>query len=154
MNFNSTSAVVQTGSQIAAGISDPIEVVTAIYNYVITNVTYDTAKASSVKSGYLPNVDTVLAQKTGICFDYAAVMTAMLRSQNIPTKLVVGYTGSVYHAWVNVYIDNVGWVDGMIFFDGHDWQLMDPTFASSAKQSKEIMEYIGNASNYQAKFLY
>ena len=154
VNFNSTSAVVQTGSQIAAGISDPIEVVTAIYNYVITNVTYDTAKASSVKSGYLPNVDTVLAQKTGICFDYAAVMTAMLRSQNIPTKLVVGYTGSVYHAWVNVYIDNVGWVDGMIFFDGHDWQLMDPTFASSAKQSKEIMEYIGNASNYQAKFLY
>ncbi|MBT9777551.1 transglutaminase domain-containing protein [Clostridium sp. MCC353] len=154
VNFNSGSTVVQTGSQIAAGISDPIEVVTAIYNYVITNLTYDTAKASSVKSGYLPNVDTVLAQKTGICFDYAAVMTAMLRSQNIPTKLVVGYTGSVYHAWVNVYIDNVGWVDGMIFFDGHDWQLMDPTFASSAKQSKEIMEYIGNASNYQAKFLY
>lgn len=154
VNFNSSSAVVQTGAQIVSGISDPVEVVTAIYNYVITNFTYDTAKASSVKSGYLPNVDTVLAQKTGICFDYASVMTSMLRSQNIPTKLVVGYTGSVYHAWVNVYIDNVGWVDGMIFFDGHDWQLMDPTFASSGKQSKEIMEYIGNASNYQAKFLY
>lgn len=154
VNFSDSSAVVQTGAQIVSGITDPVEVVTAIYNYVITNFTYDTAKASSVKSGYLPEVDTVLAQKKGICFDYASVMTAMLRSQNIPTKLVVGYTGSVYHAWVNVYIDNVGWVDGMIFFDGHDWQLMDPTFASSGKQSKEIMEYIGNASNYQGKFLY
>ena len=154
VNFSSNCAAVQTGAQIASGISDPIEVVSAVYNYVVTNLTYDTAKASSVKSGYLPDVDTVLAQKKGICFDYAALMTAMLRSQNIPTKLVVGYTGSVYHAWVNVYIDNVGWVDGMIFFDGTDWQLMDPTFASSGKQSKEIMEYIGNASNYQAKFLY
>lgn len=59
-------------------------------------LTYDKKKAQTVQSGYLPNVDQVLASKTGICFDYAALMTAMLRSQGIPTKLVVGYTGNVY----------------------------------------------------------
>ena len=91
---------------------------TNVYEYVIKNIAYDTAKASSVQSGYLPDVDAVLASKKGICFDYAALMTAMLRSQDVPTKLVIGYTGSLYHAWVNVYIDNVGWVDNIIYFDG------------------------------------
>ena len=42
-----------------------------------------------------------------------------------------------------------GWLDGVIYFDGRTWKLMDPTFASSSKQSKEIMEYIGNPGNYK-----
>ena len=134
--------------------ADAIGVVTNVYNYVIKNITYDTAKATSVQSGYLPNVDQVLAQRTGICFDYAALMTAMLRSQDIPTKLVIGYSGGLYHAWVNVYIDNVGWIDNFIYFDGHDWSLMDPTFASSGGQSESIKQYIGNGANYQAKYTY
>lgn len=154
VNFTQGSAVVSLGAQLAAGAPDQIGVVSKIYDYVVDNFTYDTAKANSVQSGYLPNVDQVLSTKRGICFDYAAVMTAMLRSQNIPTKLVVGYTGSVYHAWVNVYIDNVGWVDNFIYFDGQKWSLMDPTFASSGKGSEEIKQYIGNASNYQAKYSY
>lgn len=154
VNFNSASAAVKQGAEISAEATDQLGVVSAIYNYVVTNLTYDTAKASSVQSGYLPNVDVVLAQKKGICFDYAALMTAMLRSQDIPTKLVVGYTGNLYHAWINVYLDGQGWVDNIIYFDGNSWKLMDPTFASSANQSKEIMQYIGNGANYKAKYSY
>ena len=154
VNFSNGSAAVNKGAELAASAADEIGVVTNVYNYVINNITYDTAKAASVQSGYLPNVDQVLAQKTGICFDYAALMTAMLRSQDIPTKLVIGYSGGLYHAWVNVYIDNIGWVDNFIYFDGHNWSLMDPTFASSGGQSESIRQYIGNGSNYQAKYTY
>ena len=154
VNFSSGSAAVNKGAELAASAADAIGVVTNVYNYVIKNITYDTAKATSVQSGYLPNVDQVLAQRTGICFDYAALMTAMLRSQDIPTKLVIGYSGGLYHAWVNVYIDNVGWIDNFIYFDGHDWSLMDPTFASSGGQSESIKQYIGNGANYQAKYTY
>ena len=31
---------------------------------------------------------------------------------------------------------------------------MDHTFASSGKQSKEIMSYIGDGSHYTAKYIY
>lgn len=154
VNFSAGSAVVGKAVEVSAGATDQIAVVTNVYNYVVNNFTYDTAKAQSVKSGYLPNVDAVLASKTGICFDYAAVMTSMLRSQGIPTKLVVGYTGNVYHAWVNVYIDGQGWVDNIIYFDGTDWKLMDPTFASSGGQNPDIVKYIGNSSNYKEKYAY
>ena len=139
---------------MAASAGDALGVVNAVYNYVVNNMTYDTAKAASVQSGYLPNVDQVLASRTGICFDYAALMVSMLRSQDIPAKLVVGYTGSAYHAWVNVYIDGVGWIDNYIYFDGTNWSLADPTFASTGGQSDAIKQYIGNGANYQQKYCY
>lgn len=154
VDFSSDSSVVKKASELASSSQDAIDVVTNVYNYVIQNFTYDTALANSVQSGYLPNVDQVMAKKKGICFDYAAVMTAMLRSQNIPTKLVIGYSGNLYHAWVNVYIDGQGWVDNMIYFDGTSWKLMDPTFASSSKEDPSIKEYIKNGSNYKAKYTY
>lgn len=154
VNFSQGNAAVQKGAEVAAGAADEIGIVTNVFHFVVDNLTYDVAKAQSVQSGYLPNIDAVLAARTGICFDYAALMTAMLRTQNIPTKLVVGYTGSAYHAWVNVYITNVGWVDNAIYFDGQQWSLMDPTFMSSGGKSEEIRKYIGNASNYQAKYSY
>nr|WP_294583284.1 transglutaminase-like domain-containing protein [uncultured Anaerotignum sp.] len=154
VNFNENSQVVALAKSLTAGKTNDLDKVQAIYNYVIKNISYDTQKAQTVQSGYLPNVDEILKTKKGICFDYAAVMTAMLRSQNIPTKLVVGYTGSAYHAWISTYTPETGWVEGIIFFDGVSWKLMDPTFASSANSSDAIMKYIGDGKNYTEKFLY
>lgn len=154
VNFNAKSATVKKGLEVTKSTNDDLKKVELIYNYTVDNFTYDKSKAANVKSGYIPNVDAVLASKKGICFDYASVMATMLRTQNIPCKLVVGYTGKVYHAWINVYTPESGWIDGMIFFDGNKWQLMDPTFASSSKKSEAIMEYIGDASNYTAKYVY
>lgn len=156
VNYTENSAVVSEAARIIQekGAADNLAKVEAIYNYVVNSLTYDTAKAKNVQSGYLPDVDAVMAAKTGICFDYAALMAAMLRSQGVPVKLVVGYTGNVYHAWLNVWSEKDGWVDGMIYFDGKVWKLMDPTFASSGKQSASIMKYIGDGSNYTAKYLY
>lgn len=150
--FNDQSAAVKKGAELAG--ADDKTTVANVYNYVINNVSYDEAKAQTVTSGYVPNVDNVLASKKGICYDYAALMTAMLRSQNIPTKMVFGYAGSAYHAWINVYLDEVGWVDNAIYFDGKDWKLMDPTFASSGKNSDAVKKYIGDGANYQSKYTY
>lgn len=141
-------------AQLCDGVSDPLQKVGAVYDYVVKNLTYDKAKASSVKSGYLPVLDSVLAEKKGICFDYAALMVGMLRSQGVPCKLVVGYAGKAYHAWVSVWTAEAGWVDGAIYFDGTTWQRMDPTFISSGKNSASIQKYVGDGSNYNAMYLY
>jgi hypothetical protein len=67
---------------------------------------------------------------------------------------VVGYAGKAYHAWISVWTEESGWVDGVIHFDGVTWKRMDPTFASSSKRSTEIMAFIGNDVNYTVKYLY
>jgi transglutaminase-like putative cysteine protease len=134
-----------------------IEQISAIYNFVIENITYDTELAKTVKNPYLPDIDKTLKTKKGICFDYAALMTAMLRSQGIPCKLVIGFAGDVYHAWINAWSEETGWVNNIIVFDGKNWQLMDPTFASSANRnnnSADILRFIGDGKNYKAKFIY
>lgn len=154
VNYTKDSEVVKCAANLVGDLTTEIEKIAAIYQYTVTTLTYDKEKAKTVQSGYLPNVDKVLEEKKGICFDYAAMMTAMLRSQGIPTRLVIGYTDNIYHAWINTFIPEKGWVEGVIYFDGQTWKLMDPTFASSANQSKQIMEYIGNAQNYTAKYMY
>lgn len=154
VNYSSSSAAVVKAAELVKGKSTDVDKISAVFNYVVDNVSYDYDKAKTVQSGYLPNVDTTLSTKKGICFDYAALMTAMLRSQNIPCKLVIGYAGKTYHAWINTYIEGVGWVDSVIYFDGQKWTLMDPTFVSSGKRSDDIMKYVTNSSNYAQKYAY
>ena len=154
VNYTADSAVVAKARELTEKLTHPLEKVEAVYNFAVKEIVYDREKAATVKSGYLPVLDTVLTEKKGICFDYAALMTAMLRSQGVPCKLVVGYAGTAYHAWISVWTEESGWVDGAIFFDGAVWKRMDPTFASSGAGSAAIMQYIGDGTNYTQKYLY
>jgi hypothetical protein len=154
VNYTNAPNTVAKAAELTANQTAVLDKVKAVYEYVVENITYDKDLASSVQSGYLPVLDNVLATKKGICFDYASLMTGMLRSQGVPCKLVVGYAGTAYHAWINVYSKETGWVDSAIYFDGTTWHRMDPTFASSGNQSPSIMKYIGDGANYTAKYLY
>ena len=69
----------------------------------------------------------------------------MLRSLGIPTKLTIGYSASVRHAWVDVYIESEGWIEHAVEFNGNEWRYMDPTFASTGSDDPAILEYIGTA---------
>lgn len=153
VNFHTDSKAVSKGSDLAKDTYSDLDVVQNIYNYVIKNISYDTEKAQNVSYGYVPDVDDTLSSKKGICFDYAALMTSMLRSQNIPTKLEVGYSGDAYHAWISTYIDDKGWVDDIIQFDGDTWQIMDPTLAAT-NDSAAVKKYVGDGSHYVVKYTY
>lgn len=154
VDYGGAASTLAKAAELAGGVDDPIEKVEKVYDFVVGNLTYDTQKAASVKSGYLPVLDSVLSSGKGICFDYAALMAGMLRSQGVPCKLVVGYAGTAYHAWISVWTEGEGWIDGVIYFDGSTWHRMDPTFASANGSSDSIMEYIGNGSNYSKKYQY
>lgn len=154
VNFWSGSAAVAAGGQLTQAAQDDLDRVSKVYNYVMQSIQYDYNKAATVQSGYIPAVDNILATGYGICFDYAAVMAAMLRTQNIPTKVVVGYAGDIYHAWVSIYITDVGWVNNLVYFDGQSWQRMDPTFADNGNQSADIMAFINNGANYSPIYYY
>ncbi|HOK49170.1 MAG TPA: transglutaminase-like domain-containing protein [Sedimentibacter sp.] len=146
VNYSDTSEAVKKAAEMTQGLTNDLEKVDVIYEYIITNIKYDTEKAKTVKSGYLPVVDDILNSNKGICFDYASLMAAMLRSLDIPAKLVTGYSSklNVFHAWNEVYTDETGWIKlNEMYFDGYEWKLMDSTIASSGKQSNSprVMEY-------------
>lgn len=150
VNYTKDTKAVAKGQELAENTEDDLSVVANIYNFVTQNITYDYDKAENVTAGYLPDIDGTLSSKTGICFDYAALMTCMLRTQNIPAKLQIGYAGDVYHAWISTYLQEQGWVDNIIRFDGKDWTMMDPTFAASDEDSTR--EFTEDSSNYLVKY--
>ena len=146
VNYTDASETIKKAEELTEGKDNDFDKIDVIYDYVISNIEYDNEKAKTVESGYLPTVDEILKSNKGICFDYASIMAAMLRSQKIPAKLVTGYSSNlnVFHAWNEVYTDETGWIKlNEMYFDGNQWKLMDSTIASSAKQSNspKVMEY-------------
>ncbi len=153
VNFTANSKVVAKGEDLASNTDSDIEVVTNVYDYITSNIIYDHEKASDPPTGYTTDVDEILESGTGICLDYAAVMASMLRSQRIPTRLEVGYAQEAYHAWISVYIEDVGWLNGIIEFDGENWTLVDPTFGANT-DDKTLKKFIGDGTNYVLQKMY
>lgn len=153
VNFNADSKAVAKGAELAAGADTDLDVVISIYNYITASIEYDYNKASDPPAGYVTDVDEILTSGTGICLDYAALMSAMLRSQQIPTRLEVGYAKDAYHAWISVYTEETGWLNGLIEFTGSSWTLVDPTFGANSSE-KSLKKFIGDGTNYTLKKVY
>lgn len=152
VNFSPESEASKKALSMLPDDAADVEALDAVYTYVTGSIIYDTEKAANVDAGYLPDVDDTLESGTGICFDYAALMTAMLRSRDIPCKLQIGYSGDIKHAWIDVYIRSKGWVEGAIVFDGETWQRMDPTFDANSTDKDFIRSFIGDGTNYTVQF--
>jgi len=71
-----------------------------------------------------PLADFLFTRKKGYCEHFATAMTVMLRTLNIPARLVTGFAGGVYnpisdlwvvraadaHTWVEAWMPALGWV--------------------------------------------
>lgn len=153
--FTKKSACVKKAAELCAGKDDVIEKTAAVFGWITDNITYDYDLAAAVQSGYLPDPDSVLSRRKGICFDYASLVAAMLRSQGIPTRLVVGYASpNIYHAWNEVYTAETGWITPQLLLSSKGYNIVDATFYASASDKSAISAYISNGANYSAIYYY
>lgn len=113
VEWNQEMASIQLAQELVGEATSDQEKVAIIYDYMVKNFSYDYEKAATVRSGYRTDIEECLMEKKGICYDYSALMAAMLRSVGVPTKLVKGYTTRMagYHAWNQVYLEESGWVN-------------------------------------------
>lgn len=151
-DYNDKSSCVSKARELTASSGNLGQAVHDICTYVAQSTTYDNAKAEelSQSTGYIPDPDDTLKSNTGICFDYASLSAAMLRSMGIPTKLVTGYVGAdeLYHAWIMVYIDGT-WQEAQFTVSPNEWSRCDVTFASTG-----ATKYVGDASAYIDRYIY
>ena len=147
-NYTASSSSVRKSFGLCMNAKSDLDKVKSIYNYIITTIKYDSAKASSVTSAYIPNPDSTLASGKGICFDYAGLMATMLRAQGIPTKVVIGTTRGQAHAWNEVYVRGVGWISIGIPSNG-GWKRLDATMGVNNNYS-----YTENSGNYVTQEYY
>lgn len=139
VNYDETSQCVEKAKELAARCDTDIEAASEIYAYLVKHIRYDRAKAATVPSGYLPLPDETLQTGKGICFDYAALAAAMMRSLGIPCRLITGYVGEeTYHAWNSFYIRDQGWVTVEIKAPANQWKRVDITFAAGGVDARQL----------------
>ena len=142
VEYTNGSMCVRCGREISDESDDDFDYMTNVFNYVTENIKYDKEMAANIPVNYLPDPDRTMETKKGICFDYVSLMTAMLRSQGIPAKLEVGYSGNNYHAWIRVYL-NGQWIN----------EIIDPTLAAS-NDRESARKYMENENNYVLMYEY
>lgn len=137
VNWTSTSKAVAKAQELAKGKKTAEEKAKAVYDFVISNIKYDKNLANTVTSDYLPSIDRTLTTKKDICYGYAALYAAMMRSLDIPTKLVMGDSDYVdeYHAWNEVFLNG-------------KWVIIDTTVDSGLKQGNKATVFIKDAAKY------
>lgn len=151
-NYDEQSACVAKARELTAGASNQGEAVRSVCEYIVDNVTYDSDKAKvlTTTTGYVPNPDETLATGKGVCFDYASLGAAMLRSMGFPTKIITGYVspGDLYHAWIMIYVDG-SWKTGEFSVNPDSWSRVDLTFAASGSS-----EFTGDGTSYTERYVY
>lgn len=151
ISYREDSQCVLLARKLAEGCATPSQVVTSIYDYLVKTISYDEEKARTVTSDYLPDPDKTLSEKKGICYDYASLAAAMMRSVGIPCKLIMGYVdGSLYHAWNSFYLAGQGWVTVEIKTNAGVWQRVDITMAASGEKPSKIED----DSRYTTRYSY
>lgn len=137
VNWNNDMAAIKKAKELTKNAKTDEDKLAAVYTYVVNNIKYDYPKASTVKAGYLPTIDSTLASNKGICYDYSVLTAGMLRSVGVPTKLIMGYNSEIaeYHAWNEVYINGT-------------WMTIDTTFDSAYAEKNIAIKMVKDKSQY------
>lgn len=141
VNWNSEMEIIKKAADLTKNHKTDKEKVIAIYNFVVDNFSYDYDKIKSVDTTYVPDIEKIYQAKKGICYDYSAVLASMLRSQNIPVKLIKGYSDLVngYHAWNEVHLANE-----------NRWIVIDSTYDSVLKKSGKKFNIEKDKNKYRS----
>lgn len=108
-------------AEIVGGEQTRYDRVMAVHNWLVINKDYsiqtDIDPSQPIADQLMFEIDEAYCQQ------FATTMAAMLRSQDIPARYVVGFSGGSAvgngeslvttdrgHAWVEVYFEGVGWV--------------------------------------------
>ena len=102
--------------------------VIALRDYLLTTYPYDFFPPPQA-----PNTDAVdqflFVDQRGVCEHYVSALVVMLRTLNIPARLVSGFGSGDYNAFTNYYEvranDAHAWAE--VYFPGYGWIPFDPT---------------------------
>ncbi len=143
INWKNSPAVIAKARELTANATTDTAKAQAIYDYITSKVKYDYALAAALPAVYIPSPAQTLSSNKGICYDYASLNAAMLRSVGIPAKLDMGTSTKVkeYHAWNEVFLNG-------------KWVVVDTTVDASMKQGGKKTTLTTDASQYTAAKVY
>ncbi len=113
--------VAQLARDVTAGSREPYESAVKLNHFLSTRFRYTLAKPQTSRE---PLEEFLLVRRSGNCEYFAAALAVMLRTLDIPARVVGGFQRGQWnpygryfmvrlsdaHAWVEAYFDGLGWV--------------------------------------------
>lgn len=136
--YDENMMFIKKAKEIASTCSNDFEKVEKIQAWLTSYMSYK-QEEHTPRVVYQCDLEKIYNRKTGVCYDYAVILAAMLRSQGIPCKLDFGYYDGVGHVWTEVYInsDGVHAADN-VYLEGKKWSRVEATL-SGANGAKEFI---------------
>ncbi len=113
--------IVRLAGEVTAGSRDPYEAATRLTRFLSTTFRYSLSKKETALE---PLQEFLFTRRSGNCEYFSAALTVMLRSLDIPARVVGGFQRGEWnpygryfmvrlsdaHAWVEAHFDGLGWV--------------------------------------------
>lgn len=123
--------IIALAQEITKDCKSDAEKAKSIYDWVTANIVYDYKKYIRQMNNDYDNVYgalNTLKTKTGVCYDYAALVAALGRASGLQVKMIKGNFKSALrselHAWNEIYIS-----------EENKWIPVDSTFGASMRSN-------------------
>ena len=138
-------------------LSDP-EVIMKIASYIQKSAEYNLNYDKNMETENNIVIAFMEDYKEGVCRHYAAAATALYRALGIPARTAVGYMvetkagefvdimTNTAHAWVEVYIDGIGWMQVEVTGGSGSSQIQNSFKVGAVKSSVAQAVYLRRAS--------
>ncbi len=123
----------QLAAEVAKGAPSQLDAAIALERHLRTQYQYDLGSVFNSQNA-TPLSEFLFESKRGHCEYFASALAVMLRTQDIPSRLVTGFSATnrnpltgyydIYaldgHAWVEALVDDQGWVilEPTAYYDG------------------------------------
>ena len=113
VSYSADSPVIEKARELCRDLNNPADIAKAICSYIQDVFCYDFVKSVTADEEQLPDIETAWKEKAGIEQDLSAVTCAMLRSQGVPAKLVIGTAEDSDNATIS-WRHSTSWVEIII----------------------------------------
>ena len=113
VSYSADSPVIEKARELCRDLNNPADIAKAICSYIQDVFCYDFVKFATADEEQLPDIETAWKEKAGIEQDLSAVTCAMLRSQGVPAKLVIGTAEDSDNATISWW-HSTSWVEIII----------------------------------------
>ena len=113
VSYSADSPVIEKAQELCKDLNEPADIAKAVCSYIQKTFLYDFVKFVTADEEQLPDIETAWKEKAGIEQDLSAVTCAMLRSQGVPAKLVIGTAEDSDNATIS-WRHSTSWVEIII----------------------------------------
>jgi hypothetical protein len=139
------TAITSFTKKLLAPAKNDLEKIRAIYQFVTRYLTYDHEATDGDRHRINQNIHDILLRKKGICWDYAALISSMAETADIPCLSIIGFSKDLHNPGAISDQPDHAW--NLVKVDSH-YYLLDATWESNTLGQSDLFKMTYHADYF------